>query len=175
MTRRLLVGLLAAACVVTGSRAVLGQGVAPEPAPERLPRAEVLRLFDAYAVVQAQDALGLDNASYGSFVSAYKALLETRRRFREQRVRMVADLARAVRRPGAVPDEAQVRDRLKALQDHDTRAMTEAAQALDAVDRALTVVQQAQFRVFEEQMEQRKLDLLSRARAARGAGRGMRP
>ena len=175
MTRRLVASLLTVACLAVAAPGARGQGVTPEPTPERLPRAEVLRLFDAYAVVQAQEALGLDNASYGTFVSAYKGLLESRRRHREQRVRMIADLARTVRHSGGSPDEAQVRDRLKALQDHETRAAAEVAQALDAVDRSLTVVQRAQFRVFEEHMEQRKLELLSRARAARGAGRGMRP
>ena len=162
------------AVLLCGPASAWAQGEA-EPRPERLPRAEVLRLFDAYAVVQAQEALGLDNAKYGAFVSGYKSLLETRRRQREERVRMVGEIARLVRRNKA-PDEAQLRERLRALQDHDAKSVTEITQALEVIDQSLTVVERARFRVFEEQMEQRKLDLLSRARAARQMNRrGQQP
>ncbi len=48
-----------------------------------------------------------------------------------------------------------------------TRARpTRSARRPSAVDDVLTVRQQAQFRVFEEQMERRKLELLMRARQA---------
>jgi hypothetical protein len=175
MMRHVLPGLVTVVLLGIGATGARGQEAATEPAPGRLPRAEVLRLFDAYAVVQAQEALALDNARYGTFVSAYKALLETRRRHHEQRARMLAELARLVRRGGA-PDESQVRERLKTLQDHDARAASEVAEALDALDQSLTTVQRAQFRVFEARMEQRKLELLARARAARpGNRRGQLP
>lgn len=168
--RRRVVGLLVLACLCAGPALAKTQGqglgaLSPEPNPDRVPRAEVLRLFDAYAVVQAQEALGLDNARYGAFVAAYKSLLETRRRNREQRARLLNELGKMAAAP--TPDEPILRDKLKALQDHDVRSAGEATQALDAVDQALTVAQRARFRVFEERMEQRKLDLLSRARAVR--------
>lgn len=175
MMRHVLPGLVTVVLLCVGAADARGQEAAAPPGPGRLPRAEVMRLFDAYAVVQAQEALALDNARYGVFVSGYKALLETRRRHREQRVRLLSDLARLVG-GGASPEESQVRERLKALQDHDTRTASEVAQALDALDQSLTIVQRAQFRVFEERMEQRKLELLSRARAARpGSRRGQQP
>jgi hypothetical protein len=172
MMRRLLgiaivVGLSVAPALAQGRGAP-----SPDAIPERVPRAEVLRLFDAFAVVQAQEALGLDNARYGTFVSAYKSLLETRRRQREQRIRLVNELGRLAQ--AGSPDEGVLRDRLKALQDHDARAASEAAQALEGVDQALTVEQRARFRVFEERMEQRKLELLARARAVRER-RGQQP
>ena len=58
----------------------------------------------------------------------------------------------------------------------DERAAAELRRALDGVDEILTVRQQARFRLFEDQMERRKLDLLMRARqnvrnpARRGRG-----
>ena len=51
-----------------------------------------------------------------------------------------------------------------ALRDHDERAAVELRQAYDALDEVLDTRQQARFRMFEEQIEQRKLDLLVRAR-----------
>jgi hypothetical protein len=171
MTRPWIASAILAAGIVCGPAGAFAQPApAPAPGAERLPRGEVLRLFDAYAVVQAQEALGLDHARYGVFVAGYKALLETRRHHRERRVRLVAELARLLR-DGASPEEAHLRDRLKELQDHDALAAAEVAHALDALDQSLTVVERARFRVFEEQMEQRKLDLLARARAARQANR----
>ena len=42
----------------------------------------------------------------------------------------------------------------------------DARKALDALDQTLDLRQQARFRVFEEQMERRKLELVTRARQA---------
>lgn len=154
--------------------AARGQAQEPAPGPERLPAGEVLRLFDAYAVVQAQEALGLDNAHYGAFVSGYKGLLETRRKHREQRIRMVAELAR-LSSGGASANEGVIRDKLRTLKEQDARTVAEIAQALEAVEQSLTVVQRARFLVFEERIERRKLELLSRARAGRQNRRALPP
>ncbi len=64
------------------------------------------------------------------------------------------------------PDETVLAERLKALQDLDAHAADEVKKAYDAIDQVLNVPQQAKFRVFEENMERRKLDLVTRARQA---------
>ena len=56
-----------------------------------------------------------------------------------------------------------MRDRLNALESHDARAAAAIKQASQALDQVLTLVQQARFRVFEEQMERRRQQLLLRA------------
>ncbi len=61
-------------------------------------------------------------------------------------------------------DEAAIRAQLTALREHDERAALELRQAYDALDEVLDTRQQARFRMFEEQIEQRKLELLVRAR-----------
>jgi hypothetical protein len=63
-------------------------------------------------------------------------------------------------------DENQIKDRLKALQDLDTRSETEIHKAYDGVDSVLDVRQQAKFRLFEQQMELQKLALVERAKLA---------
>jgi hypothetical protein len=55
---------------------------------------------------------------------------------------------------------------MKALDELDARAPAEAARALDAINQILDVRQQAKFRVFEENMELRQLELVNRARQA---------
>jgi hypothetical protein len=59
-----------------------------------------------------------------------------------------------------------MRDRLKALDDLDARSQGEIAKAYEAINQVLDIRQQAKFRVFEENMENRKLALVMRARQA---------
>jgi hypothetical protein len=125
--------------------------------------AEIQRLFEAYETMQAQDALHLTDAQYPQFVPRMKALQEARRRGTADRARLVANLARltAADAPG---DETQIRGELKALDDVDARMRDEVRQTMDALNQVLDVRQQARFRVLEEQMERRKVELLMRAR-----------
>lgn len=125
---------------------------------------EIQRLFDAYTVVQAQEMLNLDDGRYGQFVARLKTLQEVRRRNQQERQRRLQELTRLTNRQAAIADEATIRERLTALQDHDVRAAADLRKAYDAVDQVLDIRQQARFRVFEDQMERRKFQLLMRAR-----------
>ena len=55
---------------------------------------------------------------------------------------------------------------MKALSDLDDRLVGEVRDAIAGIDQVLDVRQQVRFRLFEEQMERRKVDLLMRARQA---------
>src|SRR5262245_31758925 len=55
---------------------------------------ELQRLFDAYALVQAQDMLELSESQYGQFVTRLKALQEARRRTQQERQRRLQELLR---------------------------------------------------------------------------------
>ncbi len=63
-------------------------------------------------------------------------------------------------------DESQLKERLTALQELESRLPAEVKKAYDAIDQVLDLQQQAKFRVFEENMERRKLELVTRARQA---------
>lgn len=127
---------------------------------------EIQRLFDAYAVVQAQQMLKLTDAQYPQFVTRLKTLQETRRRNQQGRNRILQALNRLSRQEPPA-DEAVIREQLKTLQDHDGRAAAELRKVYDALDQLLDVRQQARFRLFEEQMERRKFEFLMRARQNR--------
>jgi hypothetical protein len=141
---------------------------AQEPAPDgaELRPAEVQKLFDAYLVMQAQQTLGLDDTQYPPFLTRLRELQETRRRNLRARAQVLQDLARlAAPRAGATPgDDAVITERLSALQEIESRSAAELRKSYRALDELLTPVQQARFRLFEEQVERRKLELLLRAR-----------
>jgi hypothetical protein len=134
---------------------------------DRLEIAELQRLFDAYTVMQVQDALQLDDAQFGQFLPRLKALQQTRRLNEQARSQIVAELGRLTAPSVAAVDDAAVRERLRALQELEGRAAAELRRAYDAIDQQLDIRRQARFRVFEQNMERRKLQLMLRAR--RGA------
>jgi Spy/CpxP family protein refolding chaperone len=145
-----------------GGRAAPPDGETAE-APGVSP-AEIQRMFDSYALIQAQDQLKISDEKFPQFLTRFKALQDTRRRNMAERFRMVQDLRRLTNDPQR--DEARMRDRLKALDDLDARASIELMKAYEAINQVLDVYQQAKFRVFEENMENRKLALVMRARQA---------
>ena len=132
--------------------------------------AELAAMLDAYAIVQAQTALQLSDAQYGQFVTRLKRMQETRRRNNQARVRLLQQL-RALVAPGTTPDEAALREKLKALRDHEEQSAAALRRDGEDLDEVLDIRQQALFRLLEERLERQKLDLLMRARerAARPA------
>ncbi len=121
-------------------------------------------MLDAYAIVQAQTALQLTDAQYGQFVTRLKRLQETRRRSGQTRNRLLQQL-RVLVAPAATPDESAIRERLKALRDHDEQTAAAVRRDSEALDEVLDARQQGLFRLLEERLERQKLDLLMRARA----------
>ena len=112
-------------------------------------------------------ALKISDEQYTKFLPRFKALQDTRRQSLQQRTRVLADVRRLLNE--AQPDEGQLKARLKQLQDIEDRGDADARKAYEAIDQVLDLRQQAQFRVFEEQMERRKLELVTRARQANRA------
>ena len=143
---------------------------APVPAPYTV--VQVQQMFDAYTLMQAEQALKLDDMQYPAFVSRLRELQQLRRRHLQSRRQIVQALAKLTTPQVGQIDEAQVRERLQALADLDARSALEIKDAYDAIDRVLNIRQQARFRVLEEQTERRKFDLLARARRAGAANPG---
>jgi len=135
----------------------------------RLSPGEVVNMLDAYAIVQAQEALQLGDQQYGEFVARLKRLQQTRRRSLQARGAILQDLRRLSGPGVATVDEGAIRERLKALGDHDEQAAAEIRKAYQALDEILDPRQQARFRLLEEQLERRKIDLLQRARQGAAA------
>lgn len=127
--------------------------------------AEIQKLFDAYLVMEAQQALDLSDQQYPQFLARLRTLQETRRRTQQERNQLMGQLQRLTnpRLPKPVED-AEIKSRLTALQELESRTAAEMRKAYNGIDEVLDVRQQARFRVFEEQIERRKIELLMRAR-----------
>jgi septal ring factor EnvC (AmiA/AmiB activator) len=152
------------------------RGNRPDPSDPLAPvsTGELVNMLDTYAIVRAQAELTLNDAQYAQFVTRLKRLQEARRRNQRERNQILQDLRRLTGPLAPAPvDETVVRERLKALRDHDERATVEMRKAYETLDEVLDVRQQARFRIFEETIERRKLDLVLRARErANRPGRG---
>jgi hypothetical protein len=147
------------------------QNAAPE-APG-VSQAELQRLFDAYVLMQAQETLQLTDAQYPRFLARLRALQDVRRRGLVERTRIIQELRRIVQGRAEGAEAARLPERLKALHEAEARSAVEVRQAADSLDEVLEPLQQARWRILEEQMERRKLDLLMRARQ-NNRGRGAR-
>jgi Spy/CpxP family protein refolding chaperone len=166
---RSIAAALVAGVLCAGAAAAQPQRGAAAAAEAGVSPAELQRMFDAYALMQAQDQLHIGDDQYAQFLARFKSLQDTRRRMLQERLRIVQALRKLVNDPQA--DESQMKEQLKALQDLDARAIADVKKAYDAVDQVLDTRQQAKFRVFEENMERRKLELVARARQANRARR----
>ncbi len=144
-----------------------------EPDPTVSP-AEIQRLFDSYALVQAQQFLNINDEQYTKFLPRFMALQNARRQGLMQHTRMLNELRRLLM-PGEGASDDQLKTAMKQLQDIDDRNAVEIRKAQEAVDQTLDTRQQARFRMFEEQMERRKLELVTRARQANRANNPNRP
>ena len=143
---------------------------------EQVRPAELVAMLDAYTLVQAQNALQLSDAQYGPFVTRLKRLQENRRRNNQLRNRLLQDL-RLMTAPNAAADENAMREKLRALREHNLQSAAALQRDTEAVDEVLDVRQQVRFRLLEERIERQKLDLLMRSRrgaAPPAGGRGQK-
>ncbi len=166
--------VLALVCsmVTTMSPAVFAQGRAAQRAERQGPPAgdqpvtpvEIQQMFDAYVLMQAQDALKLNEEQYPKFLTRLRALQAVRRRGDNQRMMVLNQLRRILNAADGRVDEAMIRERLKTLADLNVSVAAELKQAQDSLDEVLDLRQQARFRVFEEEMDRRKVELVLRTR-----------
>ena len=167
MTHKVL-ALVMAAWLAGVASAAAQEPMPPDPiAPggEMRP-GEIQRLVDAYLVIEAQQALALSDQQYPQFLTRLRALQETRRRNQQERSQLMQQLQRLSNpraRQGSEED-GMIKERLTALHELDARNAAEMRRAYAALDEILDVRQQARFRLFEEQIERRKIELLMRAR-----------
>lgn len=174
----LVTALLSAESPAEAGRHIVDDSQAQEPARQQsspgLPRlgnggdmspGEIQKLFDAYLVMEAQQALALTDEQYPQFLIRLRALQQTRRRNQQERVQLMGQLQRLTNvRQNNRADDGMIQERLTALQELESRTAAETRKAYNALDEVLDVRQQARFRVFEEQIERRKIELLMRAR-----------
>lgn len=138
------------------------------------PMQQLQEVFDAFALVQAQRILQLDDEQYGRFFPKMSRVYQLRRTHGQARMRLVNEIRRLYAGPQRGTDaqlaEAVARlDALEAQFGNDMRALRL------AVDEVMTPRQRAGLRFFEEDMERQKVDFITKSRqggAARQGGGG---
>jgi hypothetical protein len=180
MMMSLLVGLAGAgAAAQTASpdpnRGAPGRGPARR-APGEMPRPlsplgneEVYRLLDAFVMTRAQAVLQLSDEQYSAFFQRMTRLQTLQRQHRRQRMRILNELRQMVGPRGrGGQDEEAILAKTRELDDLEAVRTQDERQAVGAIDEVLQVPQRAQFRIFLENIERQKLELLMRARQGRG-------
>jgi hypothetical protein len=143
------------------------------PNPGRMSVQQVEQYFEQVVLFQAQTNLQLNDDQFLRFGAGLKRLQAARRQHQRRRMMTLRDLNALVN--ASAVDEAMVTAKLKELDDIDAAAQREVQDAYAAIDQVLDLRQRVRFRVFDETMERRKLELLARARQAAGRAAGAPP
>jgi hypothetical protein len=142
---------------------------------EALTVQQVERMWDDYVLTQAQTTLNLTPQQFPRFRNRMLALQQVRRRMQRERNVVLREAQQLMAGRGPVEDPAAVTAKLKLYDDLMVRSADQLRQAYASIDELLNVRQRVRFRVFEERMAQKKLELLAQARqAARTPDEGRR-
>lgn len=150
-----------------GGQRAGGTGAARGGAATPADQQQVQRLLDAWALVQAKEQLQLTDDQYPHFVARLTKLHDTRRRNAMARRQLLGELRVLLNQSPAAKDEV-LTARIRALDEATKRGADEAQQAAVEIDSVLTPWQRGRYRMFEELVERRKIEMLRSV----GAGRG---
>lgn len=131
---------------------------------------QVQRLLDAWALVQAREHLQITDEQYPGFVARLTKLHNTRRRIAMERRQLLGELRMLLNQSPAAKDDV-LTTKVRALDELTKRGTDEAHQATLEIDGVLTPWQRGRYRMFEELVERRKIEMLRSI----GAGRGGTP
>lgn len=123
---------------------------------------QVTEQWNVLVLRQSRVALQLTDQQFASFFLKMTDLQMVRDRHQQMRRRAIGELARLTPPNSDVTtDDATLIAKTKQLDDIEQQAVSREQQALAAVDAVLTPFQRARFRVFEENMEKRKVQMLA--------------
>jgi len=155
--------LLLAVVLVAVSPFAFAQEETPEGRPRpRGGREEAFKMVDAYVVSNLQESLGLTDEQFVKLLPLVRKLQTDRRDYYLSRGRALREMRRLLASGSAT--EAQVLDLLKEVKALDADGPAKTRKNLEAIDAALTPIQQAKYRVLEMEVEQRMRELMGRVR-----------
>jgi hypothetical protein len=160
MTVAIVLGLLAAG-PVSGQAA--RRGAAFEG------RDEAARMVDAYILSNLQERLGLSDAQFVKLLPLVKSHQGERRQAGRRRGQALLELRRELHSGRAT--EASIGALLEETKKAELEGPAAVARSQAAIDAQLTPVQQAKYRVFEAEVEQRLRDVLRNAARGRALER----
>lgn len=125
-------------------------------------RDEVFKIVDAYVVSNLQESLGLSDEQFVKLLPLVKRLQSDRRGFAVRRMEFLMETRRLLHSGGAA--EARVAELMKDLRALEAEEPAVARRDIEAIDAALSPIQQAKFRIMEIEVERRIRELMMRAR-----------
>lgn len=145
----------------------------PQGPAEGRPRDEAFKMVEAYFLSNLQESLGLTDEQYVRLLPAVKRLQAERRDHMERRGRAMHELRSALQTGKAT--ESVVAEALKELKRLEVDGPPAIHKLQEAVDSQLTPVQQAKYRLTEQEVERKVRELLVRGlRSREGRGPGQR-
>jgi hypothetical protein len=127
---------------------------------------EVQQIVDGWEIATAEKMLELSDQQYVPFLQQLRRLQSGRRQQFMQRQRMLQMLRQTINQTGL--EDAMVDSRVKQFDDLERKLQQDLQSMQAGIDAVLTPRQRARFRVLQEQMERRKLEVLARAMRAGG-------
>jgi Spy/CpxP family protein refolding chaperone len=151
-----------------------GPGAQQAPGDRARPRDEAFRMIDAYIMSNLQESLQLSDDQYVKVLPLVKRLQTDRRALAQRRQQDLQELRRVLASGSAT--EARVGELLREIKSAEAEEPATLKKDRDAIDAALTPVQQAKFRVMEVEVERKIRELMNQIRAdRRGQARPRRP
>ena len=169
-TRTLALLLTVAAVAVTASAQPPG---GPPRGDRRNLQDEMSKMVDAYLLSHVQDALGLTDEKSAKVLPLILRLQADLRSSMERRNEALSDLAKLMESGTAT--EPQIVERMKTLRALENDEPAKLLKDREAIDKELTVVQQAKYRVLEREVRRRVHELARRQRALEETPRPPRP
>ena len=126
-------------------------------------------MIDAYVMGNLQESLGLTDEQFVKILPLVKKLQKDRRDFTQRRRQALQELRRTLASGSAT--EARALELLKGLKTIESEEPPLILKDLQAVDAALTPMQQAKFRVMEVEIEARIRQMMNRVREQRRLNR----
>jgi hypothetical protein len=155
--------------VLAAAAALPAFGQGPPPPGPGGPH-EVFKMIDAYLLANVQDALGLGDEQGAKVVPLVLKLQGDRRNFHRRRHKALGEMKKQL--GSGTATEAQIADQMKALRALEGEELDTLRKDLEAVDKELTVVQQAKFRILEREVEHKIQTLITEYRERRVSERG---
>jgi hypothetical protein len=130
-------------------------------------------MVDAYIVSNLQESLGLSDAQFVKVLPLVKKLQSDRRGYLERRHQILQEMGRLLESGRAT--EARVGALLAEVKRIESEEPPAIGRDVEALDAALTPMQQAKLRILQVQIEQKLRELMGRARQRQGLRRGGSP
>lgn len=117
-------------------------------------------MLEAYIISNLQEGLGLSDEQFVKLLPLVKRLQTDRRGFAQKRQRAIQELRRALQSSG----EARVSELLRELKAVESEEPAALRKDYEAIDAALTTVQQAKYRILEIETDRRLRELMNQVR-----------